>query len=165
MTGSHQGYDYVVWTNPMGFRCGYVRVPEDHPAYGKPYDEIPISVHGGLTFSDLIEDPEERAQKFPKAGYWIGFDCGHCFDLPDPDEMDLDTIRAWKAAEKAMKPFEDMLNEIFSGEEWKFSDYKEPEKRIRNDRYVESQCRNVIGQLQEMESNDTARRVEDTGSI
>ena len=34
-----------------GWGNGYVRIPEGHPYYEKTYDDIPVSVHGGLTFS------------------------------------------------------------------------------------------------------------------
>src|SRR5437870_1777392 len=36
----------------FGFWCGYVAVPNGHPAYERHYDALDLSVHGGLTFSD-----------------------------------------------------------------------------------------------------------------
>lgn len=70
---------YTVWEGEYcGFRCavcsgialcGYVRVPEGHPAYRRHYDDIPVDIHGGLTFNKL--SPE---------GFWVGFDCGHYGD-------------------------------------------------------------------------------------
>lgn len=31
-------------------RCGYVRIPKRHVAFDKNYDDLPIEVHGGLTY-------------------------------------------------------------------------------------------------------------------
>ena len=50
--------------------CGYVYLPPEHPFYKKNYEEIDVSVHGGLTFSTEYW------------GWWkIGFDCAHYGDL------------------------------------------------------------------------------------
>jgi len=55
---------------------GYVRICEGHPFYGKEYDEIPVDVHGGLTYSALTVDDG----KFFTKGFWIGFDTAHHSD-------------------------------------------------------------------------------------
>jgi hypothetical protein len=75
--GTHAGFDWLVIASDMGHRCGYIRIPEDHPWHGKGYDDIDVDVHGGLTFSQVAE--------FTSPGYWIGFDCNHAWDIPDPD--------------------------------------------------------------------------------
>jgi len=51
--------------------CGYVMVPKSHPYHGKGYDNdnVDVSVHGGLTFSDGF-----------RSGWWFGFDCAHSGD-------------------------------------------------------------------------------------
>lgn len=49
-----------------GHLCGYVKIPEGHNYFCKDYDDIPVSCHGGLTFSDESK---------------IGFDCGHMWDI------------------------------------------------------------------------------------
>jgi hypothetical protein len=56
-------------------RCGYVRVPAGHLQHGKSYDDVPVEVHGGLTFGKLEPCEHEDGQ-----GYWYGFDCAHCGD-------------------------------------------------------------------------------------
>lgn len=66
----HRGLPCRVWTHHvLGFRCGYVDVPEGHPLHGLGYDSPAVcglDVHGGVTFSQM-ED-----------GAWrIGFDFGH----------------------------------------------------------------------------------------
>jgi len=51
-------------------RCGYVGIPKGHVAYDKRYDELPIEVHGGLTYGEVEEDGLK----------WFGFDCAHLED-------------------------------------------------------------------------------------
>jgi len=55
--------------------CAYLGVPIDHPLAGHNYGEIPLSVHGGLTYGN-IGDGALR----PKDFYWYGWDYGHCDD-------------------------------------------------------------------------------------
>ena len=52
--------------------CGYLILPEDHNYYGKDYDNIPIDVHGGLTYAGKNSLLNEE--------WCIGFDCGHFND-------------------------------------------------------------------------------------
>ena len=87
--------------NPeLKFLCGYVRVPNGklrrqlirlrqndsgrwygvtgrvYRRYGYGHSRLGnIEVHGGLTFSGALRD--YRLSR----GFWIGFDCGHAFDL------------------------------------------------------------------------------------
>lgn len=61
----------------MGYLCGYVGIPETHNHYKKGYDYLnkidELEVHGGLTFSDKMNDED---------GLWyFGFDAAHAFDL------------------------------------------------------------------------------------
>jgi hypothetical protein len=75
------GLRAVVTMGSMGFRCGYVGVPEGHPLHGVGYDTAQyedaqnIDVHGGLTFSD-------GDGKYPvESDLWFfGYDCGHLYD-------------------------------------------------------------------------------------
>ena len=53
-----------------GHFCGYCRIPEGHPLYENTKDYPEFDVHGGITFNEMLED-----------GHWIGFDCGHSFDI------------------------------------------------------------------------------------
>lgn len=67
-----------------GWGNGYVRIPEGHPYYEKNYDDIPVSVHGGLTFSNhVFEDGEYFSD-----GYWVGFDTAHYGDTKERWPMD-----------------------------------------------------------------------------
>lgn len=75
MSGWRNGIEWCIVRAPLyGAVNGYVKIPEDHPWYGKSYDEIDADVHGGLTYGS--QDG------------WIGFDTLHSGDYwPDmPDE-------------------------------------------------------------------------------
>jgi len=50
-----------------GHLCGYVRLPKEI----KEIDTDQIDVHGGITYSKTRDD----------GFFWIGFDCGHSFDI------------------------------------------------------------------------------------
>jgi hypothetical protein len=50
--GEAYGFQWVVTHNEMGYRCGYIRLPENHPWHGCDHNSIDASVHGGLTFSE-----------------------------------------------------------------------------------------------------------------
>lgn len=69
--------------NRSGVWCGYVAVTSDHPAYDKRYDDVDVSVHGGLTYANRCSG---RICHVPEPGepddvYWLGFDCHHCYDF------------------------------------------------------------------------------------
>jgi hypothetical protein len=85
------GLPCMIVRNPRyGNLCGYVGVTAGHPLYGKSYsdEQINISVHGSLTFSDGCDHgPEETSichipgDGEPDDVFWFGFDCAHAFDL------------------------------------------------------------------------------------
>jgi hypothetical protein len=79
--GEHVGFEWMVVHNAMGYRCGYVKVAPGHPWYGKDYYDVPADVHGGLTFA---EKDVACGNGGPDDGWWLGFDCAHGYDLPDP---------------------------------------------------------------------------------
>ena len=81
-TGEHLGFEWAVAHNGMGYRCGYVRVPVGHPWHGKSYMDLNVDVHGDLSFSE----PDQPCDT-PGADtdWWVGFDCAHAFDAPDPE--------------------------------------------------------------------------------
>jgi hypothetical protein len=72
---THSGFECMTKVSLMGIPCGYVGLDKSHPYYGKHYDDIQdIEVHGGLTFSGNLHE-------MPGDLWWLGFDCGHAFDL------------------------------------------------------------------------------------
>lgn len=77
----------IVRNDFVGALCGYVGVPQDHPAFGKQYDTLDVHVHGGLTFANSCAhgDEAENICHVPGAGesdnvWWFGFDCAHLYD-------------------------------------------------------------------------------------
>lgn len=77
------GLPALVMRSPLsGSFCGYVAVPPGHPSHGKDYDDVDVSVHGGLTYAagcsaDICHEPEPGE---PDNVWWLGFDTGHAFD-------------------------------------------------------------------------------------
>lgn len=66
----------------LGWGNGYVVIPHHSWLAGVPYDELDVSVHGGLTFSSYVKHckwPEIPDSCHPDS--WIvGFDTGHYMD-------------------------------------------------------------------------------------
>lgn len=62
---------YLQRHDTMKHLCGYVVITEDNKFWYKDYDEIPVHVHGGLTYASSDDNKN-----------WIlGFDCAHSGDL------------------------------------------------------------------------------------
>lgn len=114
----HNGYEYVIIVQDMGYRCGYVNIPENHPWYNLSFEDIYVCIHGGLTFASLIKNDHPILEN----GYWIGFDCMHWMDLPDPDEMSKECLNQYGY-------------KIFN-----YYSKLESNLKIRNFDYVKSQC-------------------------
>lgn len=76
------GYRCVIVGQSMGHRCGYVGIPEGHRLYSKDYDEVDVTVHGGLTYAG-----GGIGSVYPVESdlWWFGFDCAHLWDAPDPE--------------------------------------------------------------------------------
>jgi hypothetical protein len=116
-----------------GHWCGYVGVPESHPAFGTGYDDVRVKdddwprVHGGLTFAEHCQPAESEDRGVchvpypgdPDHVWWLGFDCAHSGDY-SPDDM-------------------------ARGNKWR-SRYDSSYKTLR---YVQAQCRSLASQLAE----------------
>jgi len=95
--------DCLAVRGPMGCWCGYVGLPPSHPWHGREYRDVEdeIEVHGGLTFSDRCMEglPENQGVcHVPEPGrpadvWWLGFDCGHAFDLSPGLEARMRSLR------------------------------------------------------------------------
>lgn len=117
--GEHEGYEFVITRNLMAIRCGYVRIPQGHPWHGKDYDDIDADVHGGLTFAK----PDKPCNgDRPDNAWWIGFDCGHSGDAPDP----------------SLPEYKDALALFMDGV-------------VRTTEYVETECRSLCEQAKAIE--------------
>ena len=135
-TGEHQGFKWHVIHNGQGYRCGYVRIPAGHPWHGKDYDNIAAEVHGGLTFADAdvpCDAPGEDND------WWVGFDCAHAFDLPDPL---LPINRHWSPFEQAF------TSPLFRAIDYALAAEHAPsaEGETRTQEYVEAECRSLCEQ-------------------
>lgn len=72
----HKGIKAIILQNiGLGFLCGYVSIPKSFKEFGKHYNDLDYSVHGGLTFS------ESSLPNGTQTGWVIGFDCGHYNDF------------------------------------------------------------------------------------
>lgn len=79
--GTQDGFEFEVTDNGHGYRCGYVRIPAGHLWHGKGGDELEVNVHGGLTFAEHDADCGKGGED---SAWWLGFDCAHFMDRPDP---------------------------------------------------------------------------------
>lgn len=64
--GVHRGLRWALVAAPSLGVNGYVQMPTSHPWERLGYDDIPVEVHGGLTYM---------------GGRWIGFDTAHAGDV------------------------------------------------------------------------------------
>jgi hypothetical protein len=85
------GLDCMIRSSGMLALNGYVRVPKEHPVFGKGYNSVDVDVHGGITYAD-------------EAG-WFGFDTLHAGDWWATGEGDestrLDGARLNRPSEEA----------------------------------------------------------------
>lgn len=58
---------------------GYVKLPEDHPDFGKLYSEIDVECHGGLTYGNYTISHNDIIDVYDSEG-WVGFDTLHAWD-------------------------------------------------------------------------------------
>ena len=104
--------------------CVYLGVPLDHPLAGFDYDNIPLSVHGGLTFAREGEGGKYR----PKGWYWYGWDYGHC---DDASVYDFKSVTTFDAGKKwTLKEVKDEAQYAA----WDFAKLKSLTERIANKR-------------------------------
>ena len=82
-----------------GWGNGYVRIPDGHEFNGMEYMDIPVDVHGGLTFGRYIEEGDYL--DFSK-GFWVGFDTAH----------HSDTLQRWPV-DRVMEETIDLFKQIY----------------------------------------------------
>lgn len=75
----HAGLTCLLLRNGAGVWCGYVGLPPGHRYYKAERRDVPVSVHGGLTYAsecdgDICHKPKPGD---PENVWWFGFDCGH----------------------------------------------------------------------------------------
>lgn len=133
----YKGFQCSVILQSLGHRCGYVNLEskEKSKFFGVDYDNIPIDVHGCLTYSDCkLVDHED--------GYWIGWDYAHYMDGKDyealvknfsDDEEQRKQIALLKSIDER---FETNYGHIYSLDE------------------VVADCKSVADQIIKLESED-----------
>ena len=121
----YKGFPCVVLFTELGFRNGYVGVPKGHRYYGAKYDCIPVSCHGGLTYSyDHLHHQTDVGV------WWIGFDCGHFFD-----GFDLEKLEEYfpnNIENQVLFDYHRVMTETYG---------------FRTLEYVEEQCKGIVDQL------------------
>lgn len=126
--GEYRGYKWIIERGIGPYRNGYILIPKGHPFHGKScrnLNSLGVEVHGGLTFAYFIEDD-----------YYIGFDCSHIDDLPDPMLPD--------ERPSSVKKFLDMADTlgVLIGEEPLTG-----EKSIKTMEFVEKEIKKLIDQI------------------
>jgi hypothetical protein len=69
------GIQQVILRGPFHL-CAYLGIPKSHPMAGHEYDNVPIPVHGGLTFAGTMP----ALDTIQPGLWWYGWDYGHCDD-------------------------------------------------------------------------------------
>ena len=136
--GQHLGFEWAVTNNGRGYRCGYVKVSPGHPWHGLSIWEAEnILCHGGVTFAEA--DVPCGKEGLDNA-WWIGFDCAHADDAPDP-ALEI-RVNESPALEITINESEDGL----------FYDYCYGVMgkcgTARSQEYVEQQCRSLCEQAE-----------------
>ena len=97
------GLDCLIVRGPRGALCGYVGVPESHRHFGKDYEAVGVEVHGGLTFADRCRPTGDESKGICHAGevanktvWWLGFDCGHAWDIAPTSSWTFDDESTYK---------------------------------------------------------------------
>jgi len=146
--GKYKDYEYLIVLNQSGHRCGYVAIPSGHKYDLTPleerefmgrkrehydYDSLDINCHGGLTFMERNHSLKKLLST-PCNDFWIGFDCGHCWDHSDVEAF---TKYFGEEEAKEKKTFFDAMN---------LQDFEETGS-VKTYQYVEAQCQSIIDQL------------------
>ena len=89
-------------TFDFGWGNGYVILPKGHKYHGIDYNDIPVDIHGGLTYSRDIEYFSTDKVEAESGAWVIGFDTAHHGD----------TLAKWpkeRVQEEANKLLKQML--------------------------------------------------------
>lgn len=99
---SHGYPALIVRSETSGSLCGYVGVQPGHPAHGKHRDEVDVTTHGGLTYSDACRGDicHVPAPGEPDDVWWLGFDTAHAGDYAPAIEASVGALPGRK-----LKPY------------------------------------------------------------
>jgi len=139
----------IVRNERIGQWCGYVGVEEGHPMFESidgDHHGTYLEVHGGIIFGDFcIQDPSRKEHgicHIVEPGendrvFWLGFDCGHSYDIRPGQEALLKSMSP-DLFEEQIKLREEMLKNMGWEEEY------------RNTAYVKDECAKLAKQLAAM---------------
>lgn len=65
---------------PHGWGNGYVILPKEHPCHGMDYDDIPVNVHGCLTYGEPLNRNNFPTIEANEDVFIVGFDTAHDCD-------------------------------------------------------------------------------------
>ena len=135
-----RGYLCMVVLTPMGHRCGYVGIHKGQPYYGNAYHKLDwIGCHGGLTYSESYH-PSYKGD-VETTIWWIGFDCAHCYDIPDVKAAES----AWGEGSEPAKRADRMAS-------FSFGDCAQ----VRSLQFCEEECTKIVDQLVNGRTKDNA---------
>jgi len=102
----------------------YFGIPKDHPLAGFSYDDIPLSVHGGLTYSSSDSDV------LPSGYYFYGWDYAHAGDRTFFDNLPMDFLEGMGISEHdwTLKEVEEEVRDAISD----FSIFVKLAEKIKN---------------------------------
>jgi len=86
----------IIKRNSLGSLCGYVKLESWNKFYNSDIDDIPVNVHGGITYSD---------------GGIIGFDCSHSGDC-NPYTSSNGTYRDMEYVKRECMNLADQIMEL-----------------------------------------------------
>lgn len=151
LSGEYKDHKWVAFyfeSGTMQHFCGYIKIPKNHPWYKvgikrkyytigmerfmhRNYDDIPLHVHGGLTFAELVTERNKNNYLQPfSQGLWVGWDYSHAGDrlyLPEDRMEDKPKFvkDMWKGIDKIDKKYKkqyegSMLsgNQMFWDKQW-----------------------------------------------
>jgi len=130
----YKGYPCVVLFQPIGFRTGYVGIRSEKTIKAINIEEI--NCHGGITYAKNHLYGQKDQDIF-----WIGFDCGHCFDGYDAEKIK----EYYKDNERVMKSF--VIMQTFYRE-------RNKELEVRTLEYAEEECKKIVEQLVLLEKEE-----------
>jgi hypothetical protein len=102
----HAGYACLMRRHPRdGFWCGYVGIDEAHPAFAKDWQgEAFPALENEVNYSDFcggtichVPEPD-----MPERVWWIGFDCGHAWDIAPGLDARARSMMKYTAAEEVI---------------------------------------------------------------
>ena len=104
-TGFYKNYEYII-LNLGTHPCAYICVDSKNAFYQKHYDDVPIIVHGGLTFSnDVLHNVLEYSDKYKcdtlqafRRDWILGWDYSHLGDYYGGSSSTFD-YRKWTTKE------------------------------------------------------------------